>query len=195
MRLINKSLTESLYTNLKVSKNKKTLKEGSFGEEVGFMWDADVDAMKLDFAKRICSYLGIKDDDAEYFKFNTFELHRGTSWVDSNPWMAVEIELPYYIVLSIIEANARICPLANKLNRSDYLNYWSDGGIDIGRTSGTKSFKEVYAYFDFEESLSSYDKSITDEEVKFMDKNLEEEEEKLGKYVADVIKEHYKLII
>ncbi len=133
MRLIEKTFTSDLYNSLS---------EGSFGDEVGFDEFASIDEMEDLFANKVCEIIGVDKSNADYFKFNRFELHRGTSWTDSSPWMLIDAELPNGVIFDLVTNKKEDYPTCAALDRGNLLNPYSCG-LEIGRLAGERSYKDV----------------------------------------------------
>lgn len=184
MKLIDKSLTESIYNNLV---------EGSFGDEVGFAEDADIELMQDEFAKKLISLLGVSENLAQYITFNKFQLHRGTSWTDSNAWMLVEMELDDSIIFELIEKDRNLCPTAYQLDSSDDLTSYTNT-VEIGRTNGMSSYYDVNTYVLLEPHYSFYEERNS-YKAKEVEKTLEQEAQTLESYISKTIKDNYQELL
>ena len=175
----------------KMQKESQSLKEGTFGEEVGFDEYASIDEMEYNFAHDLLEYLGTSVDYASWVDFNKFELHRGTSWVDDNAWMRVDLEIPDNTVYEIINQHKDQYPTASELG--DDLSIYSTG-IEIGGAG--KGFYNVRTYTTFEPHYSWYydengenkDRAVT----KAVEDKLSAEEDVLCEYIDKIVTEHYK---
>jgi hypothetical protein len=175
----------------KMKKESQSLKEGTFGEEVGFDEYASIDEMEYNFAHDLLEYLGTSVDYASWVDFNKFELHRGTSWVDDNAWMRVDLEIPDNTVYEIINQHKDQYPTASELG--DDLSIYSTG-IEIGGAG--KGFYNVRTYTTFEPHYSWYydengenkDRAVT----KAVEDKLSAEEDVLCEYIDKIVTEHYK---
>ena len=180
MRLIDKSLTESIYSKLN---------EGTFGEEVGFSDEISIDELEENFSLVLCKIFNIPEDKADWFKYNKFELHRGMSWTDSSAWMLVDIESIDAIVESVYKKEPSKYPVTNKLSETDDLVIES-GGIEIGQTNGYGQFKNIRTYMTLSIHYAKYDE-LEEAEAKDLESKLQEEENKLDEEISSIIKEHY----
>lgn len=180
MRLIKKSVTENIYN---------TLTEGSFGDEVGFAEDADIEAMKDEFASKVVTMLGLQDYIADYITFDRFELHRGTSWTDSNPWMLVTMELPDDAVFELVEKDKVSYATAYQLNTNQDLTSYNCS-IDIGRTSGRSSYFDVLCSLTMEPHYSYYS-DLTEDQAKAIESDLAVETSSMEGNIVEVIKANY----
>ena len=185
MRLLNKSRAETIYTKLT---------EGSFGDEVGFAEYADLEVMEENFISLLLSRLGVDEKYSQYTTFNRFELHRGTSWTDSNPWMLVDLELDDSIIFDIIENNRKEYPVSFKLDTAGDLTSYSSG-IEIGRTSGMSGYYDVRAYITLEPHYSFYNDNENSYKIKEAEKAVEAEGNKVAAYIEKVVKDNYQELL
>ncbi len=180
MRLIEKTFTSDLYNSLS---------EGSFGDEVGFDEFASIDEMEDLFANKVCEIIGVDKSNADYFKFNRFELHRGTSWTDSSPWMLIDAELPNGVIFDLVTNKKEDYPTCAALDRGNLLNPYSCG-LEIGRLAGDRSYKDVNFYATIDINYSWYS-DHTEEDAKKMEEQVNKETSKLEYNVSNLIKNSY----
>ena len=182
MRLLNKGLTESVY--------RRVIKEGSFGDEVGFSYYASIDEMEDEFTSKLYSFFGMEPSS---LSFSKFELHRGTSWTDDNPWMLVELEGIDDIVEKVIQEGKDKYPKCYETMQTDDLVIYSSG-LEIGRNHGNRSYYDVVCYTTLDRHYLTYQER-SEEQNKAIDKQISDEEDKISAYIASVVKEHYKELL
>lgn len=182
MRLLNKGLTESVY--------RRVIKEGSFGDEVGFSYYASIDDMEDEFTSKLYSFFGMEPSSISFIKF---ELHRGTSWTDDNPWMLVELEGIDDIVEKVIQEGKDKYPKCYETMQTDDLVIYSSG-LELGRNHGNRDYYDVVCYTTLDRHYLTYQER-SEEQNKSIDKQISEEEAKISAYIASVVKEHYKELL
>ncbi len=195
MRLINKSVSRVIFESFKEDKPVKkrkllNLREGSFGDEVGFVDEASIDYMEDTFTSKLYSFFGMEPSDSS---FNKFELHSGTSWTDDNPWMLVELEDIGDIIEKVIQEGKDKYPISYKTMQTNDLVIYSSG-LEIGRNHGNRSYFDVVCYMTLDRHYLTYQERSEDQN-KAIDKQISEEETKIGDYIASVVKEHYQELL
>lgn len=178
MRLI----TESIHTNLT---------EGTFGEEVGFAYDIEISELEDMFSEELCKIFGIPEDKGSWFSYGKFELHRGTSWTDSNPWMRVEVQNIDDIAEAVFKKSPDKYPTMNKLDSTgDLVSYSSE--INIGGSG--QGFYNVDTYLDMFAHHLVYE-DMTDEEIKELDEKMSKEEKELAEEIDKTVKDNYNQLL
>ena len=175
-------ITESIHTNLT---------EGTFGEEVGFTYDIEISELEDMFSEELCSIFGIPEDKGSWFSYGKFELHRGTSWTDSNPWMRVEVQNIDDIAEAVFKKSPDKYPTMNKLDSTgDLVSYSSE--INIGGSG--QGFYNVDTYLDMFAHHLVYE-DMTDEEVKELDEKMSKEEKELAEEIDKTVKDNYNQLL
>lgn len=183
MRLLKKGLTESIYNSI--------LNEGSFGDEVGFGEFSSIDEMEEEFTNKLYSFFGKEPSD---LNFSRFELHRGTSWTDSNPWMLVEATgLDDIFEDIIIEKGKAEYPNLYNLYQEDGLVFY-ETGLEMGRNHGDRNYFDVVVYNTTDIHYLTYEEMSSDQ-AKALEKKVDEETNRICAYMEGIIKEHYQELL
>lgn len=176
----------------------ETLKEGTFGEEVGFSEYADIEGMKEEVATKLLNALYLDPSWVEYTINNydpiqKMELHRGTSWTDNNAWLVIDATLPDYVALDYIKEHPEEYPTLAKINSTDDLRAY-EIGVEMGRHGGHNGFYDTSVYMSFDVTPGYYSE-LSEEEANAMDKNIDAEGEKLEKKFSELLGANYQNIL
>lgn len=167
---------------------KGSLKEGTFGEEVGFSEYTDIDQLKNDFIGILDKALN--DGKESSVTLKTMELHRGMSWVDNNPWIRAEVSNIEDYTVNMLEKNLDKFPVCKQLG-IDNINFNYYNGIEMGKSFNIKEYKGIRTFIDMEPHYN-YDGDITYEDLEEETKLLED---LINQKVSEVYDELLNLLL